>query len=130
MAAETPICDFGWKATNFRLEGTDGVFHALDEVRGPNGTLVIFMCNHCPYVRSVIDLIVRDVGDLKEKGIGAIGIMANDTEGYPEDSFENMKLFAEKHRFNFPYVIDRTQEVARAYDAVCTPEPLKSALCE
>ena len=122
MAAETPICDFGWKAGDFRLEGTDGAFHALDEVRGPNGTLVIFMCNHCPYVRSVIDLIVRDVADLKEKGIGAIGIMANDTEGYPQDSFENMKLFAEKHRFNFPYVIDRTQEVARAYDAACTPD--------
>ena len=122
MAAEPPICDFGWKARDFRLEGTDGAFHTLDEVRGPNGTLVIFMCNHCPYVRSVVDRIVRDVADLKDKGIGVIGIVANDTEAYPEDSFENMKLFAAHHQFNFPYVIDTPQEVARAYDAVCTPD--------
>jgi peroxiredoxin len=122
MAAETPICDFGWKAREFRLEGVDGVTYTLEDVRGPNGTLVMFICNHCPYVRSVIDRIVRAVGDLAEQGIGAIAIMANDTEAYPEDSFENMKLFAEAHRFSFPYVIDRTQEVARAYDAVCTPD--------
>lgn len=122
MAGVTPVCEFGWKAPAFELEGIDGRTYSLEDVRGPNATLVMFICNHCPYVRAVIGRIVRDVGDLKEHGIGAIGIMANDTEAYPEDSFENMKLFAEHHRFNFPYVIDRTQEVARAYDAVCTPD--------
>ena len=122
MAATTPICDFGWKAVDFELEGIDGRRYSLEDVRGPNGTLVMFICNHCPYVKSVISRIVRDVGDLQGLGIGAIAIMANDTENYPEDSFENMKAFASEHGFNFPYVIDRTQEVARAYDAVCTPD--------
>jgi peroxiredoxin len=122
MAAQTPICDFGWKAPAFRLEGIDGRSTSLEDVRGAKGTLVIFICNHCPYVRSVIDRIVRDVAALEDEGIGAVAIMANDTEAYPEDSFENMKRFAEQHRFNFPYLIDRTQEVARAYDAVCTPD--------
>jgi peroxiredoxin len=122
MAAVTPICDFGWKAVDFELEGVDGRTYSLKEVRGPKGTLVMFICNHCPYVKSVISRIVSDVGALKEKGIGAIAIMANDTESYPEDSFENMKAFALEHGFSFPYVIDRTQEVARAYDAVCTPD--------
>ena len=122
MAAETPICEFGWTAPNFHLEGIDGRSYALGDVRGAKGTLVMFICNHCPYVRSVIDRIVRDVTDLKEAGIGAVAVMANDTEAYPEDSFDNMKRFAEQHRFNFPYLIDRTQEVARAYDAVCTPD--------
>ncbi len=122
MAAETPICEFGWTAPNFHLEGIDGRSYALGDVRGAKGTLVMFICNHCPYVRSVIDRIVRDVTDLKEAGIGAVAVMANDTEAYPEDSFDNMKRFAEQHRFSFPYLIDRTQEVARAYDAVCTPD--------
>ncbi|MDH3596703.1 MAG: thioredoxin family protein [Rhodospirillales bacterium] len=122
MAATTPICDFGWKAVDFQLEGIDGKTYSLEDVRGPNGTLVMFICNHCPYVKSVISRIVREVGALEEKGIGAIAIMANDTESYPEDSFENMKAFAEEHGFGFPYVIDRSQEVARAYDAVCTPD--------
>ena len=122
MAAETPICDFGWKAPAFRLEGIDGRSTSLEDVRGAKGTLVLFICNHCPYVRSVIDRIVRDVAALEDEGIGAVAIMANDTEAYPEDSFDNMKRFAAQHRFNFPYLIDRTQEVARAYDAVCTPD--------
>ena len=122
MAATPPICDFGRKAPDFTLEGTDGRTYSLAEVRGPNGTLVMFICNHCPYVKSVVVRIVRDVGELKQRGIGAVAIMSNDTETYPEDSFENMKAFAAEHGFNFPYVIDRTQEVARAYDAVCTPD--------
>jgi peroxiredoxin len=122
MAAETPICDYGWKAPDFHLEGIDSRSYSLDDVRGAKGTLVIFICNHCPYVRSVIDRIVRDVAALKDEGIGAVAIMANDTEAYPEDSFDNMKRFAAQHGFNFPYLIDRTQEVARAYDAVCTPD--------
>jgi len=122
MAAVTPICDFGWKAVDFALEGIDGKTYALADVRGPKGTLVMFICNHCPYVRSVIGRIVRDVTELAAKGIGAIAIMSNDTESYPEDSFEHMKSFAHLHEMTFPYVIDRTQEVARAYGAVCTPD--------
>ena len=122
MAAVPPLCDFGWKAVDFALEGTDGKTYRLEDVRGPKGTLVMFICNHCPYVRSVIDRIVRDVEALKAEGIGAVAIMSNDTETYPEDSFENMKAFAQQHRFGFPYAIDRTQDVARAYDAICTPD--------
>jgi len=122
MAAETPICEFGWQAPDFRLEGVDGRSYALADVRGETGTLVMFICNHCPYVKAVIDRIVREVAALEEKGIGAVAIMSNDTEAYPADSFDNMKRFAAEHRFNFPYLIDRTQEVARAYDAVCTPD--------
>ncbi len=122
MGEQTPICDFGWKAVDFSLKGIDGKTYNLADVRGPNGTLVMFICNHCPYVKAVIDRIVRDAGELAGHGIGAVGIMPNDTVAYPEDSFENMKAFAERHNFNFPYVIDETQEVARAYDAVCTPD--------
>jgi peroxiredoxin len=122
MAAVAPICDFGWKAREFSLKGIDGKTYTLESVRGPNGTLVIFMCNHCPYVKSVIGRIVRDVRDLKKAGIGTVAINANDPEAFPEDSFENMQAFAKLHDINFPYVIDTTQEVARAYDAACTPD--------
>lgn len=122
MAAVTPICDFGWKAREFSLTGVDGQTHTLQSVRGPKGTLVMFICNHCPYVQAVIGRIVRDVRDLAGAGIGAIAIMPNDTEAYPEDSFENMKAFAKRHGIRFPYVIDPTQEVARAYGAICTPD--------
>ena len=122
MAAVPPICDFGWQAVDFALEGVDGKTYRLDDVRGPNGTLVMFICNHCPYVKAVIGRLVRDVTELQALGIGAIAIMPNDTEAYPADSFENMKAFAAGHGFTFPYVIDRTQEVARAYDAACTPD--------
>ncbi|XSG82748.1 MAG: thioredoxin family protein [Methyloligella sp. ZOD6] len=122
MAEHTPICDFGWKAPDFSLPGTDGKTYSLADVRGPNGTLVMFICNHCPYVKAVIDRIVRDVNDLKALGIGAVAISANDAENYPEDSFDNMKAFAEDHAFGFPYLYDESQDVARAYDAVCTPD--------
>jgi peroxiredoxin len=122
MSAQTPICDFGWKAVDFHLKGTDGRTYSLADVRGPKGTLVMFICNHCPYVKAVIDRIVRDVRELEGHGIGAIAIMSNDTASYPDDSFDNMKRIAERLDFPFPYVIDETQEVARAYDAVCTPD--------
>lgn len=122
MSAMPPICDFGWKAVDFTLEGVDGKSYGLADVAGPNGTLIMFICNHCPYVKSVVDRIVRDVNDLKAKEISAIAIMSNDTESYPADSFDNMKAFSEAHGFGFPYVIDRSQEIARAYDAVCTPD--------
>ncbi len=122
MAEATPIGTFGWKAVDFSLPGVDGKRYSLQDVAGPKGTLVMFICNHCPYVRAVADRIVRDVAELSAKGIGAVAIMSNDTDTYRDDSFENMKIFAAQHGFTFPYVIDETQEVARAYDAVCTPD--------
>lgn len=122
MAQETPICDFGRAAPDFRLPGIDGRSYALADVAGPRGTLVMFICNHCPYVRAVIGRIVRDTADLKPHGIGAVAIMPNDTVQYPQDDLEHMKRFAAEHAFGFPYLIDETQAVARAYGAVCTPD--------
>ena len=117
-AMTTPVCDFGWKAIDFRLEGTDGKTYTLADCAGERGTLVMFLCNHCPFVKAIVDRIVRDVDELKSHGIGAVAIMPNDTEAYPADSFDNMKQFGAQHGFGFPYLIDRTQEIARAYDAV------------
>ena len=119
---ETPICNFGEAAKPFDLPGTDGKRHTLEDVRGRNGTLVMFICNHCPYVKAVLDRIVRDANDLKEHGIGAIAINANDPTTYPDDSFANMKRIAEAKQLPFPYVFDESQDVARAYGAVCTPD--------
>ena len=121
-AMQPPICDFGWKAVDFSLKGIDGAVHTLDSVAGPKGTLVMFICNHCPYVRGVVHRIVDDCRQLQAEGIGVAAIMSNDTEAYPADSFDNMKVFAAENGFTFPYLIDETQEVARAYDAVCTPD--------
>jgi len=112
----------GSKAADFELEGTDGRNYRLADVRGPNGTLVMFICNHCPYVKAVLDDIIRDVSELKALGIGAIAIMPNDTDAYREDSFEKMRELAKAKKLPFPYVIDRTQNVTRAYGAVCTPD--------
>ena len=122
MAVTAPATNLGWKAPDFNLEGTDGRRYRLADVRGPNGTLVMFVCNDCPYVQAVLDDIIHDVRDLRRHVIGAIAIMPNDTTAYPEDAFENMKCLAEAKQLPFPYVIDRTQEVARAYGAVCTPD--------
>ena len=122
MAVETPVCNFGWKAPDFRLPATDGKVYSLEDIRGPRGTLIMFICNHCPYVKAVIDRIVRDAKELQALGIGVAAICSNDAEAYPEDSFGNMKRFAEEHGFTFPYLHDESQEVARAYDAVCTPD--------
>jgi peroxiredoxin len=116
------ICPFGWKARDFALRGVDGKTYSLAAIRGPKGTLVVFICNHCPYVKASIDRIVAEARALRDIGIGTIAIMPNDTETYAEDSFEKMKLFSAKHSFTFPYVIDETQEVARAYNAQCTPD--------
>jgi peroxiredoxin len=122
VSTATPICDFGWQAIDFKLKGTDGRTYGLADVRGANGTLVMFICNHCPYVIAIAERLVRDVAELQAKGVGAIAVMSNDTVSHPDDSFENMISFAGTHGFSFPYVIDETQEVARAYDAVCTPD--------
>jgi peroxiredoxin len=116
------ICDFGWKAQDFSLQGFDRKTYTLADVRGENGTLIAFICNHCPYVRAVIDRLVEEANALRALGIGTIAIMPNDTRSYPQDSFENMQVFARTHGFTFPYVIDATQDVARAYDAQCTPD--------
>ena len=122
VATETPICDFGRKAVDFSLPGVDGKTWSLADVRGPNGTLVMFICNHCPYVKAIVGRLVGDVEALHAKGIGAVAVMSNDTGEYAEDSFDNMKAFARQHGFTFPYVIDESQEVARAYGAACTPD--------
>src|SRR5262249_26133467 len=112
----------GWKARDFALTGTDDKTYSLADVRGPKGTLVVFICNHCPYVKASVNRIVAEAKALRGIGIGTIAIMPNDTEAYAEDSFDNMKAFAAQHDFTFPYAIDSTQEVARAYDAQCTPD--------
>ncbi len=122
MAEVTPVCDFGWKAPAFRLPATDGKVYALDELRGPNGTLVMFICNHCPYVKAILDRLVRDARELASLGIASVAISSNDAVSYPEDSFERMKEVAAAHHFPFPYLYDESQEVARLYDAVCTPD--------
>ena len=118
----TPVCDFGWKALDFDLPGTDGRRHSLASARGPRGLLVMFICNHCPYVKAVLDRIVRDARDLAPLGIGTIAVMSNDSTDYPEDSWDRMVAIAREKAFPFPYVLDGTQEVARAYGAVCTPD--------
>ena len=122
VAAETPICNFGEPARPFELLATDGKRYSLEDIRGPKGTLVMFICNHCPYVKSILDRIVRDVRDLEAYGIGTAAIMSNDTVNYPDDSFENMKALATAKQFPFVYLFDETQEVAKAYDAICTPD--------
>ncbi len=122
MAAETPICNFGEPAKPFELMATDGKRYRLEDARGPKGLLVMFICNHCPYVKAVLDRVIRDVKELEAHGIGAVGIMSNDTINYPDDSFENMQKLAAAKALPFPYLFDETQEVASAYDAVCTPD--------
>lgn len=117
-----PVCDFGWPAVDASLPGTDGRTHSIFEQAGPNGLVVVFICNHCPYVRSVIDRIVRDANDLKALGVGFVAINANDADDYPEDGFAFMGPFAEANAFSFPYLWDESQDVARAYGASCTPD--------
>ena len=119
---KTPICDFGKQAENFKLKSTDGKFLTLEDLKGKNGTLIMFICNHCPYVKAVIRDIIQDCTYLKKLGVNSVAICANDVENYPEDSFENMIKFSEINNFNFPYLHDETQEVAKLYNAVCTPD--------
>ena len=122
MAAIPPVCDFGWAAVDAALPGVDGKMHSIFDQAGLNGLVVAFICNHCPYVKAVIGRIVRDAEDLKAEGIGFVAISSNDAKAYPEDSFLNMQRFASAHGFGFPYLHDEDQTVARAYDAVCTPD--------
>ncbi|WP_085901543.1 thioredoxin family protein [Kiloniella majae] len=122
MLIKTPLCDFGWSAPDFKLPDLDGQLISLDDVRGENGTLVAFICNHCPYVKAIIGDLVADANKLQDEGIGVAMIMSNDYQNYPDDSPENMKRFARDNDFSFPYLLDESQNVARAYDAVCTPD--------
>lgn len=122
VSLETPVCDFGQPAPDFRLPGVDGKTWTRDDCKGPNGLLVMFICNHCPYVKAVRERLVRDARDLAALGIGCVAIMSNDPADYPEDSFENMKRVADTLDFPFPYLIDESQDVAKAYGAVCTPD--------
>jgi len=122
VSLQTPVCDFGWKALDFDLPGVDGKRHNLATARGPKGLLVMFICNHCPYVQAIRDRLVRDCRELQQMGINTIAIMSNDPADYPEDSFDNMKKVAQEFGFPFPYVWDESQEVAQAYGAVCTPD--------
>jgi peroxiredoxin len=116
------VCAFGTPAAPFRLRGTDGNWHTLETSRGPNGLLVMFICNHCPYVQAVLDRIIRDTAELETHGVGSIAIMSNDAANYPEDSWDNMVAIAKARDFPFPYVLDDTQDAGRAYGAVCTPD--------
>ena len=122
MPVQTPICDFGQKAIPFELKSTENKIISLNEIKGENGTLIMFICNHCPYVKAVTKDIVHDCEELKKIGINSVAICSNDSDNYPEDSFENMIKFSKNNNFNFPYLIDETQKVAKTYDATCTPD--------
>ena len=122
MAVRPPVCDFGVKAPDFALPDPDGRIFSLAQIAGPKGTLVMFICNHCPYVQAVIDRIQRDAADLQALGIGVVAISANDVQDYPQDAPDQMKREAERHGFSFPYLYDESQAVARAYGAECTPD--------
>ena len=120
---KTPICDFGKKAQNFKLQSINGKSVSLEDIRGKNGTLIMFICNHCPYVKAIIKDLVEDCKKLKLEGINSVAIMSNDTKNYPEDSFDKMIEFAKDNKFrDLSYLIDETQEVAKKYGAVCTPD--------
>ena len=123
VLTKTPICKFGEQAHDFNLKGVNNKFYKLDDCLGKNGTLIMFICNHCPYVKAIIKELVEDIKEIKKNGIETVAIMSNDTKNYPEDSFENMIKFAELNNFkNINYLIDETQEVAKKYGAVCTPD--------
>jgi len=122
VSLQTPVCDFGQPALDFSLPGVDGRTWSLEQCRGENGLLVMFICNHCPYVKAVQERIVRDTNELLDYGIKSVAIMSNDPTEYAEDSFDNMRRVAQEFAFPFPYLLDETQAVARAYGAVCTPD--------
>ena len=117
-----PVCNFGWRAPDFNLQNIDGGMISRDQIMGKNGLLVMFICNHCPYVKAIFPRLVNDARELKMLGVNTVAIMSNDPADYPEDSFENMQKVAHEMEFSFPYLLDKTQVVAKAYDAVCTPD--------
>ena len=121
-ALKTPICDFGTNAKDFQLNSTINKFFSLNEIKGETGTLIMFICNHCPYVKAIIKDVVEDCNNLEKLGIKAVAISSNDVVSHPEDSFENMIEFSKEHKFTFPYLFDKSQDVAKSYSAVCTPD--------
>jgi peroxiredoxin len=120
--ATPPVCNFNWPAPDFSLPATDGRKYSLSDIAGEKGTLIMFICNHCPYVLAIVDRMVRDAHDLLAMGVGVAAICSNDAVAYPDDSFENMKKMAEQQGFPFPYLHDQDQSVARAFGAECTPD--------
>ena len=122
MAMTTPEAELGRPALDFSLPSTTGEIVTLESARGPKGLVIVFMCNHCPYVKAIIDRLIRDARDLQALGVNTVAISANDPVDYPEDSFDKMKAWAEAKHFPFPYLFDESQEVAAAYGAVCTPD--------
>jgi len=122
VLTKTPICNFGEKAKDFNLKSVENKQISLKDINGENGALVMFICNHCPYVKAIIKDLVDDVKFLESLGVKSVGIMSNDVKNYPDDSFENMISFSKEHGFSFPYLIDETQDVAKKYGAVCTPD--------
>ena len=122
VLTKTPICNFEEKAHDFYLKGVDNKFYKLKNCVGNNGTIIMFICNHCPYVKAIIKELVKDINELKKNGIETVAIMSNDTKNYPEDSFVNMLSFSKMNSFNFPYLFDEKQEVAKKFGAVCTPD--------
>ena len=120
---KTPVCDFSKKAEDFKLKSINNKFVSLEEIKGKNGTLIMFICNHCPYVKAIIKDLVEDCKDLRNEGINSVAIMSNDTKNYPDDSFDKMNEFSKHNQFgDLDYLIDETQEVAKKYGAVCTPD--------
>tara|TARA_B100000780_G_scaffold14274_1_gene9586 strand:- start:2032 stop:2598 length:567 start_codon:yes stop_codon:yes gene_type:complete len=119
---KTPICNFGINAKDFKLNSTNNKLVSLNNIKGDTATLIMFICNHCPYVKAVIRDIIEDCINLEKYGVKAVAISANDSINYPEDNFENMIKFSKNHKFNFPYLFDKTQNVAKSYEAVCTPD--------
>ena len=122
VSLKTPICNFGWIAKDFQLLGVDNEYWNLEKIKGKNGLVVMFICNHCPYVKAIMSRLVSDIYELKKYGINTIAISSNDIINYPDDSFENMRILSEENHFDFPYVYDETQEIAKKYDAICTPD--------
>tara|TARA_B100001123_G_scaffold357381_1_gene411577 strand:- start:171 stop:722 length:552 start_codon:yes stop_codon:yes gene_type:complete len=122
MSVSTPICNFGEKSYDFSLLSTEGNLVNLNDIKGENGYLIMFICNHCPYVKAIISFLVNDAKYLQNIGVKSAAIMSNDTKNYPEDSFENMKKFSKENNFSFPYLYDENQKIAKMYSAVCTPD--------
>jgi len=117
-----PVCEFGWQAPDFRLLNVDGKWVSRDDVMGKRGLLVMFICNHCPYVKAILPRLITDVRELQVLGVNTVAIMSNDPTDYPEDGFEHMQTIAKEMVFPFPYLLDETQQIAKNYDAVCTPD--------
>lgn len=122
VSLSPPLCDFGWKAKSFNLLGVDNKLWNLEKAKGENGLLVMFICNHCPYVKAILPRLIKDLLELKQYGINSIAISSNDVENYPEDSFEKMQKLSDLNNFSFPYVFDESQSVAKSYNAICTPD--------